>query len=128
MIRAYLVLLLAALVLPLAAESPPLTLAEARAYVASYPEAAAEDIVALDAIERAIPEATMPAGALIFAGDRIAWAWAGPLELRVAGRLAYRIELPTASARAPRPPWWLYVAAAGGGLLAGVLLGAAASR
>jgi len=121
--RPALLILLVALALPLLA-APPLTLEEARSYVAQYPEAAAQDIATLDAIERATPEATMPAGALIVAGDLIGWSWAGPLEIRIADRLVYTLELPRASARAPRPPWWPYAVAAGGGLLAGILAGA----
>jgi hypothetical protein len=108
----------------------PLTLEEARAYVARFPEAAALDVVALTAIEAAVPEATLPAGLLVLAGDEVGWAWAGPLELRVAGRLAYAIELPAASARAPRPPWWKYFAIGWTGLAAGWVVGwiAGASR
>ena len=79
----------------------PLTLDEARAYVAQNPEAAAEDVAALDAIERAVPLATLPALVFSWTADGVAVGWSGPLILSIAGRLEYDLTLPPAFAPAP---------------------------
>jgi len=115
---------------PAAAEDSPLTIEEAQAYVARFPADAAADVVKLDALEHAMPVVTLPRGILVETSRALGWTWAGPLELSIAGGvLAYSITLPTASARAPKPPWWPYIVAGGAGLVAGLLAGAwAATR
>lgn len=113
--------ILLALALPLAAEAP-LSLEEARAALAARPEEAAEDIVALDAIERAIPTAFMPLPVFIFTGRKVGLSWAGPLKLTVAGRLEYALTLPTSSAPLPRARAWPYVAVGVAGVVVGAVM------
>lgn len=106
----------------------PLTLDEARAYVAQNPEAAAEDVAALDAIERAVPLATMPSFVFAWTPDGVALGWSGPLVLSIAGRLEYELTLPPAFAPATRPDPWRWIVPAGAGALAGLVLGIVLTR
>lgn len=106
----------------------PLTLDEARAYVLQNPEAAAEDVAALDAIERAVPFATMPSFVFSWTADGVAVGWSGPLILSIAGRLGYELTLPPAFAPAPRPDPWRWIVPAGAGALAGLVLGIVLTR
>lgn len=106
----------------------PLTLDEARAYVAQNPGAAAEDVAALDAIERAMPIATMPALVFSWTADGVAVGWTGPLILSIAGRLEYEFTLPPAFAPGPRPDPWRWIVPAGAGALAGLVLGLVLTR
>ena len=106
----------------------PLTLDEARAYVLQNPEAAAEDVAALDAIERAVPLATMPSFVFSWTADGVAVGWSGPLILSIAGRLEYELTLPPAFALGPRPDPWRWIVPAGAGALAGLVLGIVLTR
>lgn len=106
----------------------PLTLDEARAYVLQNPEAAAEDVAALDAIERAVPFATMPSFVFSWTADGVAVGWSGPLILSIAGRLGYELTLPPAFAPAPQPDPWRWIVPAGAGALAGLVLGIVLTR
>ncbi len=106
----------------------PLTIDEARAYVLQNPEAAAEDVVALDTIERAVPLATMPSFVFAWTADGVAVGWTGPLILAIAGRLEYEITLPPAFAPGPRPDPWRWIVPAGAGALAGLVLGIVLTR
>jgi len=106
----------------------PLTLDEARAYVLQNPEAAAEDVVALDSIERAVPLATMPEFVFSWTPDGVAVGWSGPLVLSIAGRLEYELTLPPMFAAAPKPDPWRWIVPAGAGALAGLVLGIVLTR
>jgi len=106
----------------------PLTLDEARAYVLQNPEAAAEDVVALDAIERAVPLATLPAFVFAWTSEGVAVGWSGPMVLSIAGRLEYELTLPPAYAGAPKPDPWRWIVPAGAGALAGLVLGIVLTR
>lgn len=80
-----------------------LTPEEAAAYVRERPDLAAADVLALDAIERAVPVIT--GGTIVVAvTDTEAVAYAEPLEISVDGVLRYRIQVPQARARITRPP------------------------
>lgn len=107
------------------AEYVPLTIEEAREYVALLPEAAAQDIVTLDAVQHAVPVVTVPQLAVIVAGADVAVSWVAPLEVSIAdGALLYRITLEPRLAEdvVPRAPWWAGPAWAAGGMAAGALL------
>jgi hypothetical protein len=92
----------------------PLTLEEARAYVAAHPEDAALDVVALDTIELAVPTVRLPLTVLTVTDDVAVVTYAGPIVVDVAGgRLLYEVRLPEVRVRiAPRGfPWGTVVVA-----------------
>jgi hypothetical protein len=122
--RLALILALALLALAAGAQDyQPLSLEEARAYIAQNPEAAAADIAKLDAIEHALPKLEAPKGILVVSGDRAGWTWTGPMKLRIE-ELEYEITLPTASAPLPRRPWWEAPAWIAGSIALGFIAGA----
>jgi hypothetical protein len=125
--------LLAILAIP-SAISEPLTKAEAWDYLKANPKAAAEDIVALDSIERAVPEISKPRLVIVYDENGTISAYWDPeptLELSIADRLFYEITLPEAEADGPKPgriPRWVAIGAGIAGLAGGIWLGSTLSR
>jgi hypothetical protein len=110
----------------------PLTIEQAKAYMAVNPEGAAEDIVKLDAIEHQAPRVEVPVELFVLAGQALRWNWQGPLVITLAGDPAtvYHVDLQGGEQRSFAPPsehaqvvFWEIVSAAA--LVGGALLGRA---
>jgi hypothetical protein len=105
--------------------SEPLTEAEALEYVQRFPEAAAADVMRLEAIERVVPEITFPQYLIVVTQDgRMLEVTATPQnELRIdAGTVGWEIIPPTLRKRVDGPPRGASVVAIGAGFTAGALL------
>jgi hypothetical protein len=69
----------------------PITLEEARTYMATFPEDAAADLVKLDTIELAVPVATVPGPTVWVLGRDVVVTWTQPVTVDVpVGRCATR--------------------------------------
>lgn len=103
MIRQIAVVLLISLAVP-AIASGPLSEAEARQYVRRAPEdLIVADVVALSAIEHAVPDIHTPTAVLVDHGDLRTVVWGEPMRVSIADRLEYAISLPEFSFERDRP-------------------------
>jgi hypothetical protein len=102
----------------------PLSDEEAREYVRRFPEAAAEDVQRLDAIENAEPTVDVPSFDVVVTDSQVIIRPRSPLTVEAAS-VGWSITLP--EQRAPYEPvtrrWWPVVVASG---TVGALLGALA--
>lgn len=105
----------------------PLTLEEAKAYIAAHPDQAAADIVKLDAIEHLPPTVAVPALSFVIRGQDLLWAWQAPLVITLAGTppIVYDVTLRDGEQKGfvPRRDdiFW-YVVTAGAGFIAGMIV------
>jgi hypothetical protein len=115
-------------VLAAGAEYRPLTLEEARQYMALHPDQAAADIVKLDTVEHATGSAvtvTVPPLVLAVAGRDAALSWAGPLDISIAGGALHYQGTPAPvlfKDVVPVTAWWEKPFWTATGALAGVIL------
>jgi hypothetical protein len=122
------VLCLSVLIVTIAAteDYKTLTIEEAREYVLLNPEAAAQDVVKLDALEHAKPVVIMPSLILSISGINAGLSWGGPIDVSIAGGALHYALTPDPSffpGIVPRAPWWESAIWGIGGAIAGFLGG-----
>lgn len=109
-----------------ATEPSELTREEAESYIRYAPiDEVVDDIIALDRLERSVPDVDVPRAVVVTHGDDVSVVWPGPVSVTIDGRLKYLIELPEVRAEGivPRPPsrWPLHIAGAVGVAAAGAV-------